>query len=192
MAYFLDKDQRRRLSAYLKKSKPEGWRNLLEAMNNGPGWKQFGLYYECVRFGSVSDNVFRERWSIGGQMPLLSSAATQTEKGLTDFLLTIRQHRLQESPTPSIDHSLIQSEPVDLKQHDIEASSPGVPAKQKPLELSIKEKKRTISMMIEPSLYDEIKRLAVLKDRSVGAQIRHSLKQTLKANANILGHDDQF
>ena len=189
MAYSLDKDQRRRLSAYLKKGKPEGWRNLLETMNNGPGWKQFGLYYECVRFGGVSDNLFRERWSVGGEMPTLPSVATNTEKGLTDFLLRIRQQKLSESPTQSADQPSTSTDSNNLRQTTA-ASSSHEPVEQPPSKPIAKEKKRTISMMIEPSLYDEVKRLADLKERSVGAQIRHSLKQSLKANAHLLGYDE--
>ncbi|WP_235039763.1 hypothetical protein [Vreelandella profundi] len=191
MAYSLDKEQRRRLSTYLKKGKPEGWRNLLEAMNNGPGWKQFGLYYECVRFGSVSDNVFWERWSVGGQMLLLPSVATHTEKGLTDFLLSIRQQKLSESSSQSSDQPSTPPDSSTLRQTTATSSS-HEPLEQPPSKPTSKEKKRTISMMIEPSLYDEVKRLADLKERSVGAQIRHSLKQSLKANAHLLGYDEPY
>ncbi|MGM0833161.1 MAG: hypothetical protein ACQEUK_10075 [Pseudomonadota bacterium] len=189
MTYSLDKEQRRRLSTYLKKSKPEGWRNLLEAMNNGPGWKQLGLYYECVRFGSVSDNVFWKRWSVSGEMPSLPSVATHSEKGLTDFLLWIRQQKLSESSTQSTDQPSSPTDSNNLTQTTA-ASSSHDPVEQPPSKPIAKEKKRTISMMIEPSLYDEVKRLADLKERSVGAQIRHSLKQSLKANSHLLGYDE--
>ncbi|WP_447043563.1 hypothetical protein [Vreelandella sp. H-I2] len=49
-----------------------------------------------------------------------------------------------------------------------------------------KEKKITISMMVEPSVYEEMKRLAELKGRSVGGQIRHAIKQNLRSYENLL------
>jgi len=49
-----------------------------------------------------------------------------------------------------------------------------------------KEKKITISMMVEPSVYEEMKRLAELQGRSVGGQIRHAIKQNLRSSENLL------
>ncbi|MGP9768149.1 hypothetical protein ACT3UM_20750 [Halomonas sp. AOP13-D3-9] len=49
-----------------------------------------------------------------------------------------------------------------------------------------KEKKITISMMVEPSLYEEVKGLAELKGRSVGGQIRHAIKQNLRHSKHLL------
>ncbi len=49
-----------------------------------------------------------------------------------------------------------------------------------------KETKITISMMVEPSLYEEVKRLAELKGRSVGGQIRHAIKQNLRKTEPLL------
>lgn len=191
MADSLSKEQRRRVISYLKKAKPEGWRNLLEAMNNGPAWKQFGLYYECVRFGSVSDCAFFERWSIRGQMSRLPPIATQSQQGLTDFLLKIRQSKLQESSVSSEDHSSEGASQCTLGKASTSVTSSPKSTDQSSLKPTIKEKKRTISMMIEPSLYDEVKRLADLKERSVGAQIRHSLKQAIRENSDVLGYNDR-
>ncbi|MFD2196836.1 hypothetical protein ACFSM3_03115, partial [Halomonas beimenensis] len=99
----LNKDQRRRLVAYLKKSKPEGWRNLLAAVNNGPPWKALGLYFECVRAGMIDDSVFFERWSVGNSMPPMPSVATQSEGGLSAFLASIKQRQLQEADSTPAD-----------------------------------------------------------------------------------------
>lgn len=49
-----------------------------------------------------------------------------------------------------------------------------------------KEKKITISMMVEPSVYEEMKSLAELKGRSVGGQIRHAIKQNLRHSKHLL------
>lgn len=188
MAFRLDKDQRRRLSAYLRKSKPQAWRNLLEVLNQGPAWKAYGLYYETVRVGGVSDSIFRERWSVDGHMPSMPSVATQTEKGLIQFLSGIRQNQLQTPPQssagpfPAPDPISTPAAPPEPFKGYISPLRPEAEA-PKPA----KERKRTVSLMIEPSLYDRVKRLADLQERSVGAQIRHAIRQDLDRHADLLG-----
>lgn len=188
MTLKLDKDQRRRLRAYYSKQKPYGWRNCLDVLSNGPAWKAYGLYYECVRSGGVGDSIFRERWSVGGDMPPVSSVATQTEQGLAEFLASIRQRQLQKPSQPSADPFSTpepSSAPVaslDSSGSDVASSGP----KAKPPR-AVKENKRTVSLMIEPSLYDRVKQLAELQERSVGAQIRHAIRQDLDRNAHLLG-----
>lgn len=179
MSLSLDKPQKRHLSAYLRKSKPYGWRERLETLNNGPGWQQFGMYYEYVLTGEIGDSLFRERWLVDGEMLALPSVATQSEKGLTNFLLSIQHRRGQKEVTPTASQPPTDNRPQHQKKRPQEpqgskTSSP------------TKERKRTISLMIEPSLYDEVKRLADLEERSVGAQIRHALKQNLKENSELL------
>lgn len=64
--------------------------------------------------------------------------------------------------------------------------NPTSPTQQTAEPIRTKEKKITISMMVEPSLYEEVKRLAELQGRSVGGQIRHAIKQNLRSSENLL------
>lgn len=193
MSSHLPKNERRRLLSYLKQSKPEDWRGLLAMLKEGPGFKGVGIYYECVRLGGIDDSVWRERWSVGGVMPPMPSAAIHSEKGLVEFFAGIKQRQRfgsTDSPTdplpsatPAINASTGSSRHYEGVSPTEAAKAPRTPRK------SASEKKRTISLMIEPSLYDRIKELADIQERSAGAQIRHALRLHLDENAHLLGDD---
>lgn len=194
MSSHLTKNERRRLWSYLKQAKPEGWRNLLGLLQKGPWFEAFGLYYECVRNRSINDSVWFERWSVEGVMPPMPYTARHSEKALGEFLAGIKQSQRfgsTDSPTdppPSNTHAIKASTGFS-SHHEGEPPTEASKAPRTPRKRA-SEKKQTISLMIEPSLYDRIKELADIQERSAGAQIRHALRLHLDENAHLLGDDD--
>lgn len=205
----LSNQQRRNMKRYLTKQKPQNWRELIQVLNDGQPWVAHVNYYQFVQSGVITDNVFRERWVVGNRMIEVPSAATKSEKGFIDFLkdIKVKQIRQNQSSTPSPPTApqQVATAKTSPPENKNKSSTPAnthheLPPKQ-PIELTSKsksiknsylakkqpkEKKRTISLMIEPSLYDQVKAIAELQDRSVGAQIRHAIKRNLEENLELL------
>lgn len=186
-AHPLSKDQRRRLIKYLKGSKPDAWRNLISVVNQGPSWKALGLYYECVRAGTIEDEAFMKRWQTSGHMTRLPEAAIHSQAAFYDFLASLRQKRLA---------SAAEDKPQEFERNDISSKVPDdlKPANRVPKvpddlktanRVTSKENKKTISLMIEPSLYEKVKLIAGIEERSIGAQIRHALKQHVQSKPQL-------
>lgn len=168
---------RQRLKKYFTKTKPDGWRNYLSIVNQGPSWRVLGLYYECVRVGGIQDPDFQNLWSIGGVMPRPSSDSVTSESGLAGFLFSIKQEKNSSADSDSSD-----STKRSQGCHKVVSRPESVSQSDKP----VKEMKKTVSMMIEPSLYEKVRRLAEIQERSIGAQIRHAIKLDLDRNAHLL------
>lgn len=185
----LSNQQRRNMKRFLTKQKPQNWRELIQVLNDGQPWLAHVNYYQFVQSGAITDNVFRERWVVGNRMVEMPSVATKSEDGFIDFLkhIKIMQAREKENPLPPSPTASKQastaknSSPANPKKSSAPASKHQASQIKKP-----KEKKRTISLMIEPSLYDQVKAIAELQDRSVGAQIRHAVKRNLEENLELL------
>lgn len=205
----LSNQQRRNMKRYLTKQKPQNWRELIQVLNDAQPWVAHVNYYQFVQSGVITDNLFRERWMVGDRMIEMPSVATKSEKGFIDFLkdIKIKQAGLKQSSNPPLSSTPKQaattkiSPPANLQKNSTAVNTQSKPSfkqsiestsKSKSLKVSTvsrkqpKEKKRTISLMIEPSLYDQVKAVAELQDRSVGAQIRHAIKRNLEENLALL------
>lgn len=178
------------LRKYLRREKPSNWKQKLSWIEIQPSWKLFIVYYDLVQSGDLSDRSFASRWSVNGQMPPIHPHEPDTEGLLVKFLSDIKSSQIALHAHSS--GAASDQPPSSTSKDSAALSAPPSGSLKKPSRgrpATSGEKKKTISLMIEPSLYERVKELADYQGRSVGAEVRHALRLHLDANAHNL--DDE-